>query len=72
MADYLPLTTNTGNLRAVCCECTSLMHKAVSSTALAQFAGVLDIRLPEGSEHISDTPKPSLNDHLSKEPKSHA
>jgi excisionase family DNA binding protein len=34
MADYIPLTPTTGNLRAICGTCYSLMHKAVRLAAL--------------------------------------
>jgi excisionase family DNA binding protein len=69
MADYVPLTPTTGNLRALCGICSTVMHKAV---ALAALAGILDVTVQQASKHITDTAKPSLNDHLAREPETHA
>jgi excisionase family DNA binding protein len=68
MADYVPLTPTTGNLRALCSICTTVMHKAVPLAALAALAGILDVTVQQASKHITDTTKPSLNDHLAREP----
>jgi excisionase family DNA binding protein len=72
MADYVPLTPTTGNLRALCSTCTTIMHKAVPLAAVAALAGILDVTVQQASKHISDIVKPSLNDHLAREPETHA
>jgi excisionase family DNA binding protein len=72
MADYVPLTPTTGNLRALCNTCTTVMHKAVPLAALQALAGILDVTVQRATEHITETAKPSLNDHLPKEPETHA
>lgn len=72
VADYVPLTNSTGNLRARCCTCTTLMHKAVSLATLGALAGVLAVTVRQATKHITDTIKPSLDDHLAQELESHA
>jgi excisionase family DNA binding protein len=72
MADYVPLTPTTGNLRALCSICTTVMHKAVPLNALAALADILDVTVQQAGKHITDTAKPSLNDHLVGEPETHA
>jgi excisionase family DNA binding protein len=63
MADYLPMTTATGNLRALCGTCTTVMHKAIAKRSLEALAGILVVTVQQGSEHLMDTADPSLNDH---------
>jgi integrase len=72
MAEYAPLTPTVGNLRALCSTCTTVMHKAVPLAALATLVGILDVTVQQASKHIIDTAKPSLNDHLAREPETHA
>jgi excisionase family DNA binding protein len=72
MADYVPLTPTTGNLRALCSICTTVMHKAIPLGALAALAGILDVTVQQAGKHLTDTAKPSLNDHLAREPETHA
>ena len=72
MADYVPLTKSTGNLRALCGACGSLMHKAIRAAALAALRSVLDVTAQEADRHIEDSPSPSLDDHLDKEPNADA
>jgi excisionase family DNA binding protein len=72
MADYLPLTVSTGNLRALCSVCASLMHKAISLVDLGALAGILEVTVREADRHLTDIASPSLDDHLALEPKTHA
>lgn len=72
MAEYLPLTQTTGNLRALCGTCTTVMHKAIPLAALAALAGILEVTVRQATKHITDTVNPSLDDHLGKELKTHA
>jgi hypothetical protein len=64
MAEYLPLTPTTGNLRALCGTCTTVMHKAISLTALAALVGILEVTVRQATKHLTDTVNPSLDDHL--------
>jgi excisionase family DNA binding protein len=72
MADYVPLTSTTGNLTALCSTCTTLMHKTIPLSALATLAGIVDVTIGQANEHLTDIAKPSLNDHLTREPETHA
>lgn len=72
MADYVPLTNSTGNLKALCECCTSVMHKAVSRRSLERLAALLDLSFPQGDQHLKDTSDPSLDDHLQQERQTHA
>ena len=72
MAEFVPLTPTTGNLRALCPICTTLMHKRIAVVQLEAIRAVLDVTAGEARERITDSPHPSLNDHVPKEPSSHA
>ena len=52
--------------------CTTLMHKAIPLAALQGLAGIIDVTIGQASKHLTDTAKPSLNDHLTREPETHA
>jgi hypothetical protein len=72
VVDYVPLTTTTGNLRALCSTCTTVMHKAISKAAIKALEGIVDVTVKQAAKHITDTANPSLNDHLAGEPETHA
>ena len=67
MAEYIFLTPTTGNLRALCSICTTVMHKTVALGTLRSLASILDVTMPQATKHIMDTPYPSLDDHFPKE-----
>jgi excisionase family DNA binding protein len=54
MAEYMPLTSRTGNLRALCGTCTTVMHKAIPLAALVALAGIVDVRLQQASKRLKD------------------
>lgn len=68
MAEYLPLTATTGNLRALCELCLTVMHKAISRADLATLGGILEVTEQQGPKHIMDTSHPSSDAHLDQEP----
>lgn len=72
IADYRPLTSTTGNLRALCGVCTTVMHKAIQMAALVALNRILEVTVQQATEHLIDTDSPSLNDHFAKERESHA
>jgi excisionase family DNA binding protein len=43
MAEFIPLTTKTGNLRAICPECGLLMHKRIRCDAIEALGAILDV-----------------------------
>lgn len=72
MADFIPLSSTSGNLRALCCVCTGVMHKRVSLAKLTELCAILDVTIMLARERIREMTNPSTNDHLPKEPKTHA
>jgi len=67
MAEFVPLTPTGGNLRAICPDCGTLMHKRVSRAALPALGGILDLSFAQEPPHLIDRDNPSLNVHLKKE-----
>jgi hypothetical protein len=64
-AEYLSISADWGNLRALCPACESLMHRRVNLAQLDQIRDGLEILLPEAPTHIRDSRSPSLNCDLS-------
>ena len=61
MADYLPITPLSGNLRAICEACGTLMHRRTRASAIAAVLPGIDVRLGEAPERLSGKPAPSPN-----------
>ena len=72
MADYLPISDTSGNLRAFCPDCGKFMHRRVSLTKLNIVGAALDIAFPQAGSRIGGTPNPSVNGDLSKDDPTHA
>lgn len=64
MADYLPVTEKVGNLRGICPDCHSIMHRCVSMAKLGQVRGNLDITFPQALRRIGEISKPTVNSDL--------
>ena len=60
-AEYIPITSNTGNLRGRCPDCETLMHRRVSLPNLAAAAGDLEVSFPMAVRRIEDSDCPSSN-----------
>jgi hypothetical protein len=61
LIEYLPITSKTGNVRAICDTCETLMHRRVSRSALAATMPNLDVQFPEAPLRLIGTCSPSLN-----------
>jgi len=72
MAEYLPISPTSGNLRAICPECSTLMHRRVTLLRLPVLSRVLELSVPLAIEHLIDSPNPSLDDTFGQEPSPHA
>ncbi len=72
MADYLPITSSSGNLRGTCSDCGTRMYRRVSLQKLAAVAGDLQVQLPQGQQRIGDCSDPSLNSDFAREADTHA
>lgn len=55
MADFIPMTDRGGNLRALCSECGSVMHKRISLANLKVIQGELDVQFVERPQHLEGT-----------------
>lgn len=72
MLEYTPMTDRAGNLKALCGECTTEMHKAASAAILPELDRFFDLTITERRQDLIDTPSPPLNDHLRQEAITHA
>lgn len=54
MAEYIPVSGLTGNLRALCPVCQSLMHKTVSAKSLPGLQAVLSLTVAPRPPTIRD------------------
>jgi Helix-turn-helix domain len=67
MADYLPISAISGNLRALCPDCGKFMHRRASLAKLTIVGAGLDIAFPQAVSRIRESTIPSLNrDHSMK------
>jgi excisionase family DNA binding protein len=64
IADYVAITSTSGNLRALCPTCASLMHRRTSLRQLEQIRSFLDVRTVERSPRIGDGNQPSTSVHF--------
>ncbi|MES0096396.1 helix-turn-helix domain-containing protein [Mesorhizobium sp. M0019] len=70
--EFLPLTRSSGNLRALCESCSTVMHKRVATAKLDHLVTLVDVTVMQGRERLADSRQPCLNDHVIKEPEAHA
>jgi len=61
MVDYVPITATAGNLRGLCPDCETLIHRRVNLLKLDLIRGDLEVTLPQAERHIRERPAPSVN-----------
>jgi hypothetical protein len=61
MVDYLPITNTSGNLRALCPDCGTLMHRRAAFAKLNTVAAGLDIAFPQAGSRIRESGVPFVN-----------
>ena len=54
MAEFIVITPTTGNLRALCPACGTLMHRRTSVAQLRQIQSSLDIAIVEAASRLRD------------------
>jgi hypothetical protein len=54
MADYIPMTAATGNLRAMCADCELLMHRRVALANLRAVMPGIEITIQQPSLRIEE------------------
>ncbi|MEW9838585.1 helix-turn-helix domain-containing protein [Mesorhizobium marinum] len=72
MAEFVPITATSGNLRALCPSCGNLMHRRTSLAQLEAFRAILEVTIMEQKPRLADIGQPSTNEHLRKERSTHA
>ena len=70
--EYHSLSATSGNLRALCSVCATVMHKRLSASRLDALKQILDVKIVEGQRPLSEIDDPCVNDHLDKELETHA
>jgi hypothetical protein len=61
MADYIPFTELTGNLRGICPDCGHLVHRRVALAKIDAVRGNLDITFSEALQRLSESTAPTVN-----------
>lgn len=65
--EFYPLTATGGNLRALCEQCATVMHKRVSRDGLNALRTILTVTEVQAETRLRDGSDPCTNDHLRKE-----
>lgn len=55
MAEFVPINAHSGNLRALCPDCGSLMHRRTSASQLAAIRVFLDVAIVERQPRLNDS-----------------
>jgi hypothetical protein len=71
MADYLSITESSGNLRALCPDCSTFMHRRVALAKLNIVGAGLDIAFPQAVSRIRESTVPSVNCDFSQKAQAH-
>jgi hypothetical protein len=61
MVDYIPLTAASGNLKAICATCDTIMHRRARYALLTAILPGCDVQVTEGLPRLSGSHSPSLN-----------
>ncbi len=61
MVDYVPTTATAGNLRGLCPDCETLIHRATSLAKLDQTTGDLDVSFREAKDNLAGCQRPPVN-----------
>ena len=67
IAEYVPITPTSGNLRACCPDCLGRIFRGVSLPRLAAATGNLTITFSDAQQRIVESPDPSVNCDLEQE-----
>ena len=68
LADYVPITSRSGNLTGLCSKCGARMCRLVSFQKLAVAGGDLLVQVPQAQQRIVEGADPCLNCDLEREP----
>lgn len=61
MVDYIAMTATSGNLRALCGTCETIMHRRVRMAAIATVLPGVAVQITEAPARLTERLSPSLN-----------
>lgn len=61
MVDYVPITAIAGNLKALCAECGTLMHRRARFADVEAVMPGIAVQFPGAQPRLSETVSPPLN-----------
>ncbi len=64
MVDYVELKPGTGNLRALCGTCETIMHRRARRSTFAAVMPGIAVQITEAPPRLTERPPPSLNCHF--------
>ena len=68
LVEYVPLTSSNGNLRGLCPDCGTLIHKRIAGKKIPELRKILTVSITQGETHLLDSPMSCLNDYFDWEP----
>ncbi|MFN3252312.1 helix-turn-helix domain-containing protein [Roseibium album] len=70
--EFHPTKAGRGNIRALCEDCSTVMHKAVSADGLRALGAILKVTDVQEETRLRDGNSLCTNDHFKKEPETYA
>jgi Helix-turn-helix domain len=64
MVEQIPLTGRVVNVRGICPNCNSMMHRCVSISSIKQFVEKADTTFPQPLRHLREISQPTVNSDL--------
>jgi hypothetical protein len=64
MVEQRPLNGKVVNVRGICPDCNSMMHRCVSISKIEQFIEKTDITFPQALPHITEISQPTVTSDL--------
>ncbi len=61
MVEYMPITPASGNLRAMCEACETMMHRRTRKAEIGKVMPGYAVQFAEGQPSLSGRAAPSLN-----------
>lgn len=67
MVDYVSINAMSGNVRAICATCETVMHRRARIAALGSIMPDCDVQFVQASSRLNGSPSPSLNCDLERQ-----
>lgn len=67
MIDFVSINTVSGNIRAICATCGSIMHRRARQAALGSIMPGCDVQFVQGQSRLKGSPPPSVNCDLERQ-----